>query len=147
MTETYRNNLFYVCSLIEYIARKTLNKRGRIVDALGISGIQKQLQDTEVNHCLSFEQVSDEVIETYRIENGEFDTITNCEYSIPGYTDIGKLYTILIEACSEEGKEAEELEKIFKSFISDEISDFRTGLYYQNPDYLKWSYKEGYLLA
>ena len=147
MTEKNRNNLFYVCSLIEFIARKTLNKRGRIVDALGISGIQKQLQDAEVNHCLSFEQVSDEVIETYRIENGEFDTITNCEYSIPGYTDIGKLYTILIEACSEEGKEAEELAKIFKSFISDEISDFRTGLYYQNPDYLKWSYKEGYLLA
>ena len=147
MTEKLRNDLFYVCSLIEYIARKTLNKRGRVVDALGISGIRKQLQDAEVNHCLSFEQVSDEIIEVYRIEHGDFDTISNCEYSIPGYTDIGKLYAILIAQCCEEGREAEELEKIFKSFISDEISDFRTGLYYQNPDYLKWSYIEGYLLA
>ena len=136
-----------MCSLIEFIARKTLNRRGKVVEALGIAGIQKQLQDAEVNHSLSFEQVSDEVIETYHIGQGDFDTISNCEYIIPSYTDIGKLYTILIEACSEDGKEAEELEKIFRSFISDEISDFRTGLYYQNPDYLKWSYKEGYLLA
>lgn len=147
MTEKTRNDLFYVCSLIEFITRKTLNKRGAVVDALGKSGIQKQLSDADVNHCLSFEQVSDEVIEAYHIENGSFDTISNCEYSIPSYTDIGKLYAILIAGCSEEGKEGEELEKIFKSFISDEISDFSTGLYYQNPDYLKWSYKEGYLLA
>ncbi|MBQ3509297.1 MAG: hypothetical protein IJA90_04660 [Peptococcaceae bacterium] len=147
MTEKNRNNLFYVCSLIEFIARKTLNKRGKVVEALSAAGIRKQLQDADVNHSLSFEQVSDEVIEAYHIENGDFDTISNCEYSIPSCTDIGKLYTILIAECSEEGKEAEELEKIFKSFISDEISDFRTGLYYQNPDYLKWSYKEGCLLA
>lgn len=147
MDEKTRNDLFYVCSLIEFIARKTLNKRGKIVAALGTTGIKKQLQDAEVNHCLSFEQVSDEIIEHYSIDQGEFDTISNCEYSIPNYTDIGKLYTIIISDCSEDGKEAEELEKVFQSFISDEISDFRTGLYYQNPDYLEWSYREGHLLA
>lgn len=146
MTEKARNDFFYVCSLIEFIARQTLNKRGKIVDSLGDAGIRKQLNDAEVNHCLSFEQVSDEVIENYHIEKGNFDTIANCEYSVPSYTDIGKLYTIMIEDCSEEGREIEELKKIFRSFISDEISDFRTGLYYQNPDYLEWSYREGYLL-
>ena len=25
----------------------------------------------------------------------------------------------------------------------EEISDFKTDLYYQNPDYLEWSYREG----
>ena len=147
MTEKTRNDLHYVCSLIEYAARKTLNRRGVIVNALGPAGIKKQILDAEVNHCLSFEQVSDEIIDHYEIPMGDFDTITGCIYSIPSHTDIGSLYTILISECCEDGGEAEELEKIFKSFISDEISDFRTGLYYQNPDYLKWSYKEGYLLA
>ena len=28
----------------------------------------------------------------------------------------------------------------------DKISDFNTDLYYQNPDYLEWSYREGKLL-
>ena len=63
MTEKQKNDFFYVCSLIEYIARQTQNKRGTIVKLFGREGIDKQLYDVEVNHCLSFEQVSDELIE------------------------------------------------------------------------------------
>ncbi len=54
--------------------------------------------------------------------------------------------TILIEDCAKRGEEVQELMKIFFSFISDEISNFNTDLYYQNPDYLEWSYREGKLL-
>ena len=53
----------------------------------------------------------------------------------------------MIEDCAKEGKEPDELIKIFTSFISDEISDFNTDLYYHNPDYIECSYKEGKLLA
>lgn len=129
MTEQEKNDLFYVCSLIEYIARQTKNKRGTIVEALGESGVRKQLYDAQVNHCLSFEQVSDEIIEQYQIRQGDFDTITDCKYTIPGFQE-----------------EVEELMKIFTSFISDEISDFQTDVYYQNPSYLECSYKAGHLL-
>lgn len=113
---------------------------------MDVEGIKKQLFDAEINHCLSFEQVGDEVIEQYGIRNGTFDTIKSSKYSIPDYQDIGKLYCIMIEDCAEEGKEAEELLRIFSSFISDEISDFQTDLYYQNPDYLECSYRAGKLL-
>lgn len=146
MTEQEKNDLFYVCSLIEYTARKTKNRRSAIVQALGKDGIRKQLKDASVNHCLSFEQVSDELIETYHIPGGDFDTITGCKYSIPGYMDIGKLYAMMIQDCAKPGEEVEELMKIFTSFISDEISDFRTGVYFENPSYLEWSYREGRLL-
>lgn len=146
MTEQEKNNYFYVCSLIEYIARRTKNKRGVITRALGREGIEKQLYDAGVNHCLSFEQVSDEVIEQYNITEGDFDTITDCKYTVPGFMDIGKLYSIMIEDCAEPGKEIEELMSIFSSFISDKISEFRTDLYYQNPSYLECSYQAGYLL-
>lgn len=146
MTSRQENDFFYVCSLIEYTARKTKNKRGAIIDALGKTGIEKQLKDAGVNHCLSFEQVSDEIIETYNIQDGTFDTITNCKYTIPGFMNIGRLYCIIIEDCAKLGEEVDEMMKIFKSFISDEISNFKTGVYYQNPDYLEWSYREGRLL-
>ncbi len=146
MTEKERNDYFYVCSLIEYIARETKNHRGVVVEALGERGVRKQLEDAEVNHCLSFEQVSDEVIAHYRISRGDFDTITDCEYTIPSFMDIGKLYSIMIEDCAQPGQEVSELMKIFTSFISDKISNFRSDVYYQNPSYLECSYKEGYLL-
>lgn len=146
MTAKEQNDFFYVCSLIEYVARITKNRRRVVVEKLGEKGIRKQLHDAEVNHFLTFEQVGDEIFEWYQIPEGNFDTITNCKYTIPGFMDIGRLYAIMIEDCAKEGKEVEELMKIFTSFISDEISEFRTGLYYVNPDYLEKSYQEGYLL-
>ena len=54
MTEKERNDYFYVCSLIEYIARETKNHRGYIVKCIGQEGIENLLYDAEVNHCLSF---------------------------------------------------------------------------------------------
>ncbi len=146
MTEKDKNDYFYVCSLIEYIARQTKNKRRIIINALGKTGVQKLLQDAEVNHCLSFEQVKDEVMEQYHIPCGNFDTISNCRYTIPDFLDIGKLYCIMIEDCACPGEELQELMNVFNSFISDEISDFQTDLYYQNPNYLECCYREGYLL-
>ena len=146
MTAKEQNDYFYVCALIEYIARETHNHRGDIVKAIGRKGIKKLLYDAEVNHCLSFEQVSDEVISYYKITNGEFDTISDCKYPVPSYLDIGKLYSIMIEDCAAPGEEVQELINIFSSFISDEISRFQTDLYYQNPDYIECSYREGKLL-
>ena len=140
------NDYISVCALIEYIARETKNHRGDIVNQIGEDGIKKLLYDAEVDHCLSFEQVSDEVVDYYKIKQGNFDTISACKYSIPSFLDIGKLYSIMIEDCAKPGDEVSELMKIFSSFISDEISNFNTDLYYQNPNYLEWSYREGKLL-
>lgn len=146
MSEKEKDDFFYVCSLIEFVARQTKNKRGMVVSALGVEGIREQLKFAQCNHCLSFEEVADELIQEYKILDGEFDTITNCPYKIPSFLAIGKQYARIIFDLAEEGKEIEELIKIFSSFISDEISDFKTGVYYENMSYLEESYKAGYLL-
>ena len=72
MTTVKKDDLFYVCSLIEFTGRKTKNRRKVIVNALGEQGIAKQLQDAPVNHCLSFDQVSEELINAYHIKAGDF---------------------------------------------------------------------------
>ena len=79
------------------------------------------------------------------IKEGTFDTITGCKYSIPSETSIGRVYSTLIEQ-TDEGDVAKTLRKVFGSFLSDEISDFANGVYYQNPSYLLESYKAGRLL-
>ena len=45
MTAKERNDYFYVCALIEYIARETLNHRGDIVKAIGEEGIKIKFQN------------------------------------------------------------------------------------------------------
>ena len=107
MTEKEKNDFFYVCALIEFTARKTRNKRGVIVRAMGEEGVKKELYDAEVNHCLSFEQVSDEIIDRYKIPTGNFDTISDSQYSIPSFLDIGRLYSIMIEDCAKPGEEVQ----------------------------------------
>ena len=67
MTEKQMNDIFYVCSLIEYIARKTKNHRQDVIRCFSKKDIEHQLYAAEVNHCLSFEQVSEELIDWFNI--------------------------------------------------------------------------------
>lgn len=141
------NDMFYVCMMIEYVARKTCNKRGVIIDKLGEDGIRKQIKDASVNHCLSVEQIADEWVKNYKIENDDFDTVSSCRYTVPESTDIGKLYAYLIEDLTQDtDDEVLILMDLFKSYLSDEISNFNTDLYYQNTSYLCACYKEGKVL-
>ncbi len=145
MSENDKNDLFYVCSLIEYVGRKTKNRRSDVVAAMNDECLRHQLEYADVNHCLPFERVSDELIAECGIRNGTFDTITGCKYSIPSETSIGRVYSTLIEETNE-GDIGKTFRKVFGSFLSDEISDFANGVYYQNPSYLLESFKAGRLL-
>jgi hypothetical protein len=148
MNDIEKNNLFYVCSLIEYIGRKTKNRRSTIVKILGKKELKRQLELSEVNHCLSFEEVSDEIIEEFNIKEGDFDSVGLCKYAVPSFQAIGKEYQrLIIDVLSEENNIINVLYSVFESFISDEISDFNSSVYYSSPEYLKYSYLEGKLLA
>ncbi|WP_053955859.1 hypothetical protein [Inediibacterium massiliense] len=147
MNDAQKNDLFYVCCLIEFIGRKTKNRRLTIVQILGKEELTRQLDIAEVNHCLSFDQVSDEIIEYFNIPEGDFDTVGLCKYNVPSVQAIGKVYQrLIISIISEQDNLLDVLFKVFDSFISDEISDFNSSVYYSNPEYLKYSYLEGRLL-
>lgn len=141
------DGLFYVCSMMEFVARKTCNKRKDIVAKMSDKALEHQLKVAGVNHCLSFEQVCDEWIEEYGIEEGEFDNVAACRYSVPTVTSIGRVYqTLILDVMGLYENVIEAIKKVFGSFISDEISNFNSNVYYSNPDYIKCSYEAGMLL-
>ena len=96
MQKWNNDDLFYVCSMIEFVARKTHNKTKDIVVKLSDKELAHQLKAAGVNHCLSFEQVCDEWIEEYGIEEGTFDNISTCKYNVPTVLSIGTVYQTLI---------------------------------------------------
>ncbi len=57
------------------------------------------------------------------------------------------LYHGLVLATMKNDDAAQAIIDVFSSFISDEISDFNSNVYYTNPDYLRCSYLEGKMLA
>ena len=146
MTEKEQDNLFYFCTLIEFIARKTKNSRHDVISHFSKAMIERQLRLAEVNHCLSFEQVSDELIEELSIQNGNFDSVKECKYTVPSESSIGRIYQRLILSTFKDDL-PQTIIDVFSSFISDEISNFNSNVYYSNPSYLLCSYEEGKLLA
>ncbi|MBF8982627.1 hypothetical protein IZY60_03650 [Lutibacter sp. B2] len=146
MSKDEKNDLVYVCSVIEYIARVTKNKVADIVKILGKKELERQLDLAEVNHCLSFEQVSDEIIEEYGIKQGEFDSVGNCIYKVPSHIAIGKDYQRLIEDVSNGKSIVDTLYEVMTSFISEEISNYNSSLYYSSREYLKACYEAGMIL-
>ena len=139
--------LFRSCSLIEFIARKTKNHRQDVIRHFSKADVERQLRLAEVNHCLSFEQVADELIEDYGVSDGDFDTVKECRYDVPSFLSIGMLYQELVLSTMKNEDAAQGIIDVFSSFISDEISDFNSNVYYTNPDYLRCSYLEGKMLA
>ena len=69
------NDLFYTCSLIDYIARKTKNKRVAVVDALGKERIAKIYDLADIYHSDNIERVSDDFIEEAKnyLESGKYN--------------------------------------------------------------------------
>ena len=124
MTEKQKNDVLYVCSLIETIARKTKNHR----------------QDV-IRHFTKAD------IEDLNIPDGDFDTAAECRYTVPSATSIGMLYQGLVLSTMKDDDAAQAILDVFSSFITDEISDFNSNVYYTNPDYLRCSYLEGKMLA
>lgn len=147
MDEKRKDDIYYVCTMIEFVARATNNRRRDVVARLSKKNIEHQLKVAEVNHCLEFEQVSDEWIEQYGIPTGNYNTIKECKYTVPSVTAIGRVYQQLVIATAEANEEAQTIIDVFSSFISDEISNFNSNVYYSSPDYLRCSYEEGVLLG
>lgn len=147
MNNKLKDDIYYVCTMIEYVARLTENHRKDVVKKISRKDMEHQIKVAEVNHCLSYEQIADEWIEQYEIEKGNFNTIKDCQYEIPSVNAIGRVYQQLVIETTKENEEAQTIIDVFSSFISDEISNFNSNVYYSTPDYLKCSYEEGVLLS
>ena len=142
------NDLFFVCSLIEYIARKTNNTKKYIVEKLGKEKIQKIYDLAEVYHSENIEKVSDELIQEAKIENGNYDIISKCEYSVPTHWDIGKVYKrLIVMLCNnDEEKYIDTAIEVLTSWIIEKIDNYNSSMYYENPSYIYECYKEKKIL-
>lgn len=142
------NDLFFTCSLIDYIARKTKNIRADVVNQLGKERLERIYDLADVYHCDNIDQVSDDFIEEVQIKNGTFDNVGECKYAIPSHWDIGKVYKRLIKQVAENEKVSiiDALIKVYNSFISAKIDDYNSSVYYENPSYIFESYKENKIL-
>ncbi len=143
--EQKSNDLFFTCSLIEYIARKTKNHRSVIVNALGKDAITKIYDLADIYHSDNIERVSDDFIRSANILVGDFDNISTAKYAIPSYWDIGKVYKRLILGIAK-CKMIDVVDALFEaynSFVSVKIEDFNSSFYYDAPQNILNAFLDG----
>lgn len=139
-----KSDLYYTCSLIEYMGRRTMNDSTYIVNKLGYEGIELIYLDADILHCENIEKVSDEFIVEYEIEQGEYDNLSCQEFAIPSYWNIGKIYTRLILMLGEDY--IEKIIEVYNSWLPNKIDDYYNTVYMSSSEYIYKSYRQGSLL-
>ena len=141
--------LFFTCSLIEYIGRQQRQRRSAVVKCIGRDNIKRIYKYSDVFHCEPIEKVADDFIRKCNIPLDSFDNVAKCRYEVPDYWTIGEVYERLIEDVSDDSADSiiDHLIEVYTSWISDVISNYNTDFYYQSRDYICECYKEGEICA
>ena len=149
MATKNNNNLFFTCSLVEYIGRKSKRTRKEVADFLGKERIGRIYEYADVFHCEPIEKTADVFIVNLNIPQGSFDNVASCRYTVPDYWTIGEVYERLIEdiAGDHTDRLVDILIEVYSSWINDAISNYNTDFYYQSREYIFECYREGKIFA
>jgi hypothetical protein len=143
------NDIFFVCSLVEHIARKTKNHCSVVVNAIGKEKLQHIYDLADIYHSENMDKVSDELINICHIESGYFDNVAESQYSVPTIWDIGKVYKrLILDVVKKRNAQTpiDVLIEVYNSWISRKIENYNSSMYYENPDYIFQSYLAGDVL-
>ena len=133
------NDIYFVCYMIERIARKLHQHNRYVVERMGENGLYRQLSLASTTHCLNPLQVEDEWIEEYHMEKGTFDnTNINLSYTdkVPSPTQMGKVYARLIQSVSNPDNLLQVFRQVYNSPVSDTIDNYNCSAYYE-PSYVQ----------
>ena len=124
------DDLFYICTMIEYVARKTHNRSGDVVKYLSDRNLIHQLKVACVNHCLSFEQVCDEWIEEYGIAEGMHENTAVYRNPIPTETAVGRIYQERIsDVMVSRERVVEAIRRVYETVDEEEIAEKAAEIY------------------
>ncbi|MBQ9874474.1 MAG: hypothetical protein IJM30_08410 [Thermoguttaceae bacterium] len=142
------NDLFFVCSLIEFLGRERRLSRKEVVARLGKETIQRVYDYADVFHCEPIAKVADDFVQLRSLPTGSYDNVADCRYNVPDYWTIGKVYARLIDDVAERDGSSpiDALEKVYASWIDEAISNYNSDFFYQPRDYLFACFDEGEVL-
>ena len=140
------NDLFFVCSFIEYIARTTHNTKEYIVKKIGKEKINKIYHLAEVYHCENIDKITDEIIAESNIQNGNY--YLKIHNDKPTFWEIGKVYQRLILMLCDYNKNnfIDTLYEVLTSWIIEKIDNYESSMYYETPEYIYECYKNNKIL-
>lgn len=141
------NDLFFVCSMIERVARHIKQRNKYVVNKIGYDNLLRQLSIAETLHSENPLQVVDDWTDEFQLENGSFD-ITDVDKAlctnIPTPLDMGKVYMRLILQTRLDAEDyAQGIIRVYNDDICETIDNYNSSAYYEPSYFIARSYFAG----
>jgi len=133
------NDLYFVCYMIECVARTLKQKNSYVVNKIGYEELIKKISLADVLHCENPKKVIHDWIEEYHLAEGNYDIKNvnkNLVDEIPAETQMGKVYKrLILQTLDEEENYVDAIIRIYNSSICSIIDNYNTSAYY-TPSYI-----------
>lgn len=141
------NDLYFLCYMIERVARKLHQRNKYIVNSIQKDEWERLISLAKVLHCENPLKIEAEWIEEYSLEKGEFD-ITEVDpdlvNEIPSETQMGKVYTRLILSILQPGEDyIDGMIRVYNDEICDMIDNYNSSAYYEPSYVITRAYNNG----
>ena len=71
----------------------------------------------------------------------------NCEYRIPSFWEIGRVYQrLIVKVAQSDERYIDTLIEVLESWIIEKIDNYNSSMYYESPEYMYACYEEGKVL-
>ena len=142
-----KNDLFFVCSMIERTARSIKQPNSYVVNKMGYKALSEKLSLASVLHSEVPETVVNDWIDEFHLEHGSHDvTKVNPELctKIPTPLDMGKVYMrLIIDTMFDEEDYAQAIIRVYNNPICEVLDDYNASAYYEPSPYIARSYYAG----
>lgn len=141
------NDLYFLCYMIERVARKLHQKNKYVVNSISKDEWERLISLANVLHCENPMKIEDEWIEIYGLEAGDFD-ITMVDHGlveeIPSEIQMGKVYMrLILSTLQPEEDYIDGMIRVYKDEICDIIDNYNSSAYYEPSYVITKAYNQG----
>lgn len=145
--EIKRNDVFFVCYMIERVARRMKQKNSYVVNNIGKEQLKHLLSVANVLHAENPLDVEDEWIKEYSLMQGDFnisDVDKELVNEIPSAIQMGKVYhRLVLDTLQPEEDYAEGILRVYNNIICDVIDNYNCSAYYEPSYVIARAYQDG----
>lgn len=141
------NDLYFVCYMIERVARHLHQKNKYVVNTIGKEEMNHLISCANVLHCENPLKVESDWINDYNLKPGDFD-ITEVDKElatiIPSPLEMGEVYQRLIaDTMSTKEDYVDGIFKVYNSPICDVIDNYNCSAFYEPSYVIARAYQNG----
>lgn len=141
------NDLYFMCYMIERVARQLHQKNRYVVNSIGKNELYHLISCANVLHCENPSKVEEDWINDYCLQNGDYD-ITDVDKElatiIPTPLEMGEVYQrLIIDTMDSKEDYVDGIIRVYNNEICDVIDNYNGSAFYEPSYVIARAYQAG----